>query len=204
MQQPNSTTPFLTVWPSLWKWTKVSPSAFMNNSAPESRREWQWAPPEEHANGHQKRTTGARSRQGRWRWQGGGHGNRRFQRSESPQDLSGGGFSHPAGQSGGDHRRQRGQAHLPDVQVVGAAALQRVSLNADRGSYQSTGRFLARGQAGVGQLLRQPPEKRRVQAPEGGRYLHGRRHHAGGRISPRDADDRQRPESGRVVRGQAG
>ena len=32
----------------------------------------------------------------------------------------------------------------------------------------------SRSQAGVGQLLRQPSEERRVQAPEGGGHLHGR------------------------------
>jgi DNA-directed RNA polymerase subunit RPC12/RpoP len=67
--------------------------------------------------------------------------------------------SDPARQSGGDHRRQRGQADLPDVEVVGAAALQRVPLNVDRGGDQSPGRQIARSQAGVGQLLCQSPEK---------------------------------------------
>ena len=118
--------------------------------------------------------------------------------------MPGGGLPDPARQSGGDHRRQRGQADLPDVEVVGAAALQRVPLNVDRGGDQSPGRQIARSQASVGQLLCQSPEKRCVQGPEGGRHLHGRRHHTGGRLAPWNADGRQRPESRRVVCGQAG
>jgi hypothetical protein len=36
-------------------------------------------------------------------------------------------------------RGQRRQAHLPDVQMVGTAALQRVPRHADRGRYQGPG-----------------------------------------------------------------
>ena len=61
-------------------------------------------------------------------------------------------------------------------------------------SHQGPRRSGRGGQGRVGQLLRQPPEERRLPQAQGGRHLHGRRHDGRRGFTPRYADVRQRPE----------
>ncbi len=63
-----------------------------------------------------------------------------FSDPNRPKTCLGGGFPDPARQPDRRHRGQRRQADLPDVEVVGAAAVERIPLDADRGRHQGPGR----------------------------------------------------------------